>query len=1080
MSRRTARIATLALAALTARAQNVTGTITGLVTDATGAVVPGASVKALRRGTNASFSGVTDAVGTYVIRSLPIGEYQVQAQAAGFKRFESSAIRLQVNEVVRLDIGLTVGQTTDVVEVQAKAVTVDTTSPVLKGVIDQRRIEDLPLNGRDATQLMRLVAGVQIGGGDVISPSTFPGVTGVSVNGSRSNTTNYILDGAQNNDHYNNAPYPLPNPDALAEFSVQTNSFSAEYGRNLGGVVNAVTKSGTNEFHGVAFGYLRNYALNAANFFAPPKATNPNEKQDDGLKRTQFGGTLGGPIVKDRLFFFGSYQGTRLRQRPVSRFVNTFTSAERSGDFSATTTPVRDPDGGTFPGNRIPISRFDRAAYSLLQDAMPIPASGRELFIVTPSDRDEDQYLFKTDYQWRANHSVSGRFARTRSDQPGTAVATNYYAWVTGRKWINDSVAFKDTFTFSPAVINEANFSYSRLDTPSFPTENPSKSWKDRGSAMSVGSTLPYDLRFQTIANINIPVVSNFYRKEWQLSDTLRWTRGRHQLSFGGGYNYGWLNVVCDCRSSATITFNAAAGYTNLDRADYLLGRFQRFQQQIGQFKDTRFHLLSGFAQDNFKVTRRLSLDFGVRWDPYMPQYDAVDRMAVWAPGQQSQRFKNAPAGILYPGDPGVARGGSAPSWGNVAPRAGFAWDLTGKGTTSVRGGFGIFFEQPNTIQSNGPANQVPFGYLIDFFGNAQNSVTTPFAGFPGGNPLSVVGLEGAAFRPANDARFFLPLSAWVFARDLRAPRSYSWNLTLEHELPGGFVTRASYAGSRGLSLVSARDMSAPVACATCTTATIDARRQFAPNFGAVLIAEPSGNSFFHSGQFTVERRFSGGFTVLANYMISKSIDDNSGSANKGDSASVTDPFNQRFDRGPAQYDHRHVFNFSGLWSLPGRYENKLAKWVLGGWNMSSIVSLNSGAPYAVVSGQDNARTGQGGQRADLTGQGVSLGDGRGRGDQVFQYLNRAAFRVNAVGTYGQLGRNTYYGPGRAVVDAGLHKNFAITERVNTQFRFEAFNAANRVNLNNPDSTVTSANFMRITGTSTAARVLQFALRVNF
>ena len=362
----------LMLTAPFALSQNIFGTFTGVITDPSGAVIPNVPVTITNTGTNAVFQATTNDLGVYIINTLPVGVYNVSASTSGFKKFEAHDMRLQVNEVVRVDMPMAVGETAETVNVSGTAVNVDTSTATLKTVMDQKRIEDLPLNGRNPTQLMRLVAGVQIDvRTSVTSGTTYPGVQGVSVNGSRANSTNYVLDGAQNNDHYSAAPNPMPNPDALQEFSVQTNNFSAEFGRQGGGLVNAVTKSGTNEFHGVLFEYLRNKAVNATNRFAPivKDSSGNNVKVDDGLKRNQYGFTLGGPVTiprvysgKDRSFFFFSYQGQRLRRTPSSTSVVVPTAAQKRGDFSALLPgkALRDPfSGGVYPNNQIPLSQFN-------------------------------------------------------------------------------------------------------------------------------------------------------------------------------------------------------------------------------------------------------------------------------------------------------------------------------------------------------------------------------------------------------------------------------------------------------------------------------------------------------------------------------------------------------------------------------------------------------------------------------------------------------------------------------------------------------------------------------------------------
>ena len=363
----------LSIAPATMHGQDVTAGITGLVKDATGGVVPGAKITATNNGTQAHFESTADASGVYTFRALPVGMYDLAADVPGFKRFEAKNVRLQVNEIARVDMALEVGAAAETVSVEAQAVTVDTSSPTLKTVVRSERIEELPLNGRNATQLMRLVAGVVPDPrADVTSGTTYPGVTPVSVNGSRANSTNYVLDGAQNNDHYTNAPNPMPNPDALQEFSIQTDNFSAEFGRQSGGLVNAVTKTGTNDIHGSAFEFVRNNALNAANYFAP--VVN-GKKQSDGLKRNQFGATLGGPVWlpklydgHDKTFFFVSYQGTLERRAPTSSNIVVPTAAQRNGDFSGLKTNLKDPfTGGLYPGNVIPASDINPIGQKILQ-----------------------------------------------------------------------------------------------------------------------------------------------------------------------------------------------------------------------------------------------------------------------------------------------------------------------------------------------------------------------------------------------------------------------------------------------------------------------------------------------------------------------------------------------------------------------------------------------------------------------------------------------------------------------------------------------------------------------------------------
>ncbi len=1075
--------------------QNVTGTIEGVIKDASGAVVPNITVSVTNTGTNAAYTGITDSQGAFSIRLLPVGVYNLTASVAGFKKYDALGIRVQVNETSRVDLALQVGAATESVDVDAVAVHVDTESPALKTVIDQTRVEDLPLNGRDPVQLTRLVAGVGLyNGSGVTSGTTYPGsggtgVVAISINGGRGNTTNYVLDGGQNNDHYNNAPNPMPNPDALQEFSVQTNNFSAEYGRNVGGVVNAVTKSGTNVLHGAAFGYLRNAALNAVNFFAPVNAQNPLTKLNDGLKRSQFGATLGGPVVfpklyngRNKTFFFVSYQGTRIRQRPSSGFTTVMGAAERSGDFSAISTPLLNPLGGTYPGNIIPASQISPVTRGLLACCVPLPtlaspAAGLgQIVTTTVVNLNDDQYLGKIDQQIGSNNRLSGRIFVAHATQPGQLDQSNYYASVVGAWWQNTSFVVNDSHIFSPTLLNTALFEYNRTNNFNQPVY-PSKSIKDLGSNISQDPNPEVNVSVTGLSQFNTGDTNGFLRQEYQALDTLHWTKGRHQLTFGGEYGRGLGDINNNFQAEGVFSFVPTAGFTGYGPADFLIGKFSSMTQAVGEFKQTRFTLFDLFVNDSFAVSRRLKLNLGLRWEPFFPYTDTLGKLAIWAPGQKSTRFVNAPVGLLFPGDAGVPDGGYATRWKNFGPRLGAAWDVTGDGKTSLRAGYGIFFDHPNTLTTNAQTDQAPFGTTVTVLGNSTNTFSEPWAGFPGGNPLPTVGFSAvgtSALNPGKNANFVSPDQPFLYARNSRNPYVQSYNLTLERELKGGWLARISYAGSKGTALVSVRDINPAIYAPGATTATTNLRR---PNllYAAIPVSEPVGNSNYNALQITVQRRLSKGFSILSSFTWAKTIDDVQSSANKGNGVDVTNPDNHRLDRGPADYDLPVVFTFSGLWSIPGKYTNPAAKFLLGGWNLSSIVNIQSGFPFTITSGVDNARTGQSGQHADLTGVNPSLGD-QAEGVLINQYLNKLAFAANALGTYGAIGRNTYFGPDRIGWDSGLHKDFPINERLRAQFRFEIFNTLNHTNFGLPAGSMTSANFLRITSAGDP-RIMQLALR---
>ncbi len=1068
--------ALFAFAAVSLVAADVTGAIDGIVKDPSGAVAPGVGVTATNTGTNAVFRSKTDSAGIYSLRGLPAGLYQLGTEPKGFKKYVAKDLRVQVNETLRVDVALQVGDVAQTVEVSGAAQTVDTESITLKSVVDEQRIESLPLNGRNPTQLMQLVAGVQsdVLNSNVTSGTTYPGVTPVSVNGGRANTTNYILDGAQNNDHYSNAPNPMPNPDALQEFSVQTNAFSAEFGRNVGGIVNAVTRSGTNQLHGSAFEYVRNNALNEPNYFAP---ANPDgSKQDDGLKRNQYGATVGGPVMlpkiydgRNRTFFFFSYQGTTIRQSPSKVQQQVPTNEQRAGDFSALGRPITDPfnGGSPYPNNKIPSSEFSPVSTAILNSYIPAPAAGQStISYALPNNLDDDQFLVRVDQDITSKNRLSGRFFTSKANQQAFLAAGNYFSSQPGSGWRNTSVSGTDTHTISPTIVNTALFSYNRTYNLNQPIL-PSKGFADLGAQMYNDKTPEIYLQVNGYFLLDTNDTNSFLREEFQVNDTVRWTKGPHQLSMGGEYGHGLGDINNDYRANGYFSFDGSAPFTSDALADFTVGKFYNLTQGVGEYKNTRFNIFSAFAQDSYRVTRRLTLDLGFRWDPFFPYTDLHGKMATYHPGAQSSRYVNAPPGILYAGDPGLPPGVFPRQWTNFGPRVGLAWDVFGDGKTAVRAGYGIYYDHPNTISTNAQANQAPFGTVVNVNGNASNSLSNPYAG--GTNPFP------SSVTPPKDVPFLLPDVAYMATAGLRNAQLQSWNLTVERQLLGNIIARIAYAASKGSRLASLREGNAGVYIAG-SSLTTDQRRPLYPNFGQMTLVEPGDNSSYHSLQLNLERRFMNRFTVLANYTWSKSID--TGSYNKQTGQTVTNPYTRSFDRGLSDFNHAHLFNLSGLWDLPIKPVSRLAETLIGGWQLSGIVSLHSGQPFPLYSDVDNANSGIGSDRPDLIGN-PYLSGGRSLEARIQKWLNPAAFAVNTLGTFGNVGRNVFIGPGYASTDLALQKDFKVIERASIQFRAEAFNAFNRANLQNPTGDLLSGNFMVI-NSAFDPRILQFAVRVKW
>lgn len=1049
-------------------AQTTTGGIVGVVRDSDGGVMPGVTVTATNTATNAQFTATSADTGQYVLRGLPVGPYSVIVEMDGFQPVKNDGVVIRVNEDVRLDAALKVGDRTETITVSGMARTVDTTTSTLKTVVDQQRIETLPLNGRNPTQLMLLVPGMQPDTRtSLTSGTTYPGATGVSSSGARGNSTNYVLDGGSNNDHYNNSPNPMPNPDALQEFSVQTNNFSAEYGRQMGAIVNAVTRSGTNAFKGLAFGYLRDYRLNATNFFTPGI--------DDGLKRKQMGGTFGGPIKSNRTFFFTSYQRTDEKKRPRTNTALVPTAAQRAGDFSALGRAIRDPlTGQPFPNNQIPADRLNPVALKILNEWLPMPNPGAGdaanlLRFAVPEKLQDDQFLTRVDHRFSNKHQIYGRFWVSQASVPEYLEQGNALTSSFGRTWKNTVVSINDSYIINERMLNNLVVTYNRTNNNNFQSYPPDYSTLGIRNVYN-DATPQWFFGVNGYFGINTGDTNTFSRDEFQFIDTVRMTTARHEIAVGVDYAYGKGDTVNNFRGNGRYTFNGSAPFTGDSLADFMLGKFQQFEQGVGEYKGTRMHSLATFIQDTFRVNPKLTLNLGLRWEPFFPYTDANNRMAGYRPGQQSTVYTNAPTGVLYPGDAGFPKGAYKTDWKQLGPRVGLAFDPFGDGKTSFRAGYGIFYDRPNTITTNSQATQAPFGTLIRFNGGVNDDMRDPY-----GSRANPFPIDPYSQMPSN-VGFQLPMTLFSYDAGMQNGRLQSWNTTVEREIMPTYLLRVAYAGSRGDRLALGRELNAAVYTPGATTATTDARRPLFPNFGSILSIEPTGESTYHSLQVTLDKRFAKGMTVLATYSLSKSMDHSS--ENKQNGATVTNPADIDYDWGPANFDRRHRFVTSWLWEVPGSFKNPVLQSTLGGWAMSGILTMQSGLPFTPTSGVDNARTGTGGQRADIIGD-PNLASGRSRDEQIKQWFNTGAFEPNALGTFGTAGRNSLRGPSFTTLDFGLNKTFPVHNSVKLQFRAEAFNILNNVNLSLPESGRNSANFGRILSASDP-RILQFALRVSF
>jgi hypothetical protein len=1033
-----------------------TVTIYGTVTDAGGGAVVGTTVTATNTATGSSRRGASGADGGYVISQLPIGVYTVTAESPGFKKFVQDQIRVEVDENRRVNVQFQVGAVTESITVQAEAAQVETRSGSLHEVIDSARIVELPLNGRNPLQLQYLVAGA----GGIVTAGQEENDS-VSINGSRPNSNNYTLDNADNHDPYFNTPSIFPNPDALEEFSLQTSSYSADHGRNAGAVMNAVTRSGTNQLHGTLFEFVRNEDFNARNFFSnsvPP------------FKRNQFGGTVGGPIRKDKTFFFASYQQTAERSSPGALSPTVLTAAQRIGDFSALKTALKDPLGGVFPNNMIPASRQNQAALNFLNAFVPLPNTATGAYTYASQSKiDDDQVIAKVDHSFSAKNQLSGRFlySRNNNDQIANNISLpGFLALIAYRNW---SGAVTDNYVISARLVNTFTFGFNdiRRDQESIVPGN--KSWTDFGAGFVRAFPGDTVIGFDTLVSGYFEPQARYplhhYRKSFQFSDGVSWMLGSHFLKTGADIRRDMLYLHEDFETDPQVTFNGT--FSGNAAADLLLGRPSQFTQIAPNINQPRTTEIGVYVQDDWKVSRRLTLNLGLRWDPFFPFADLTNKFSQVRLGQQSTVYPNAPAGYVFPGDAGVPTATVHNDLRNWGPRFGFAYDPTGSGRTSIRGGYGVFYSQTREQANNQVSNNQPFSIRL-VVNNPSGGLNNPYS--DSGNPFPFTAPTTA--QQASAYKYLLPLGVIEWDPNFRDARVQQWNFTIQHELFSSWVMTAAYAGSKGNHLFIQNELNPAIFGAPGST--VDARRLYYPTFSSITDMLSAGNSTYHSLQITVNKKLTRGLTVLANYTWSKFLDNGS-----GDGAAPANPYNLRVEKGLSDQDIPQHFVASFIWQAPSlKNRSRLVRETIGGWEINGIATLQSGAPFTITAGKDNSGAAVNHDRANLVGDWRISGD-RSKAAIIQEYFNIAAFAPNAGGTFGTAGRDILRGQFRENLDFGAIKNFPVTERQKLQVRAEAFNLFNHANLGNPNGNLTAPTFGRIT-TASAPRVLQLALKYMF
>ncbi len=1072
------------------------GKIVGTVTDPQGLGIASAEVTATQTGTGIKTTVKTDNSGLYAIPSLPPSQYSLTVSASGFETFHQSGIILRADQALSIDAHLQVGSATQEISVVANANQVDTATSTLEQVVDQKRIAELPLNGRNVAQLTTLVAGSISAPNDQADQGqtkTFPTVVTVSTNGSRANEITYMLDGGNNTDEYTNVNLPFPFPDSVQEFSVLTSDYSAQYGQNAGGVVNVITKSGTNQLHGDLFEYVRNGDLNARNFFA---------KIVDPLKRNQFGGTIGGPVVipgvyngHDKTFFFFGYQGTILRDMQGAQSAFVPTPANLQGDFSAllTATNPNNPLGKVvhivnpftglpYPNNQIPVSIFDPAAVAFAKD-LPTPSAGNGLvYYQKPLRQGFNEEVARIDHLIGSNDRITGRYYANRFSNSGIVNTANLLTFADQVTNLVQNALISETHTFTPSVLNVVELNYTReADRRGPPANSPDV------NNFGVNIWQPSVPTLQSIAvsgffSVGDNPSARFNRANWTFGDDVSWVRGSHTLNFGIHAELSRVDI--DSQFQEPGAFGFTSDVTGYGLASFLLGYLRTFTQGSGQFFNNRNKFFGLYAEDSYRVTKRLTLNYGLRWEPYFPWRETKHRIEQFNPEAYAARIKstiypNAPAGLLFPGDPGVPEEGVRARYLDFEPRVGFAWDVTGDGKTSIRSGAGIFYDT-RTMGGfdNSMSTLTPFSATVSLT-QPKGTFSNPYLGVANLFPLPSPLPPTAAFPLPVTVVTFDPTGKWLI------PTIYNWNFTIEHQLQKDTLVRASYVGSHSEHLFTGNQLN-PAIYTPGSTLSTDQRRIFQP-FSNITEAFMAANANYNSLQLSMEKRLSRGFSILANYTWSKALDTvPTGGSITGPSAGATYalPFYfskpDALDIGPSDFDHRHRLVVSYLWQVPKiDFGGAFARAVLGNWQFTGIFQAQSGDEFTALAGVDQSQTGIGRDHAVLVNA-APYGTGAcAAAAPCVNWLAPSSFGLPAVGTFGNLGKGSLHGPGLVDWDFGLFRFFPITERWTLQFRGEAFNILNHANFSDPISTVTAAGFGSINAAADP-RILQLSAKLLF
>jgi outer membrane receptor protein involved in Fe transport len=1084
-------------------AQFTTARLSGIISDPSGAVVAGAAITVQDLGTGYSKTTNSTSAGQYLFPSLPVGTYQITVSMAGYTQYVQKGIVLSVDQAASQNVQLQVGLVAQQVVVNANSSLVTTDSPTVGQLIDQKEISELPLNGRAVQQLVFLAPGTTNVTANYCAANceggVFPSEQYAKVNGGGANGVNYLLDGVDANDTYINTNVPFPNPDAIQEFNLVTGNMSANYGNAIGGVVNVVTKSGTDQIHGDVFEFLQNSALNASNYFSGG-LVNP-------LKQNQFGGSIGGPLIKNRLFYFGSYQGTRFRTAQNGQIATVPNANERAGDFSDVLpdTQLINPATGTnYTNNQIPVSPV--ATYILNHIPLPSGPNDQLNFNGGPDAQNTDEYLAKLDFNFGKHHLSGHYFQMSYTDPVFVPPSTNLLELRgDAEHLVLKNISVVDIYTISPTFLLSSYFGYNSENGTTL--SSAPFSMADAG----VNIAVPQNRGGGDAAVLNVTVSGGgaftlpgtpygvWNRGDQSLREVATWIKGKHEVQFGGEVLRVRLPMGNQYQESGVFDFENLTGDP---LADFELGAVSSFTQGGGLYLNFTGYRESLFVQDNWKATSRLLLTAGLRWDPFFPYTDSEGRVACFVPGAQSQRFPTAPVGMLFGGknhDPGCPASSIYNNPKNFGPRLGFAYRVTKDGNTSIRGGAGYYYEAPNTVAFEDVVGVPPFAPIINV-GSSPGSPLVTLA-----DPYGTSGatnLFPGEFGPTNPSprTAIFPTSgisfSQIFDRHFRLPMVLSWNLTAEHGFKQDWMFRLAYVGNSGHHLSGTGDQESGLLQLNPSHWDPALQQEVAlyPAYGSIASINSGVDSNYNAAQITLEKRMTHGFSFLTNFTWAKELND---FAPTGGSPFLTNSCScgRRFDYGPSDDDLAKTFKINGEYLVPHVSLPKAVDRIVNGWELSATASWQTGFPFSIFSGADNSLSGMLGDRADLAVpslQQAILGSGRSHAAEVQEWFNTSAFVPNAIGTFGDTGKNILRGPRYFDTDLAAIKNTKINERLSLEFRAEFFNAFNNVNFGRPDGNLADigATYGEITGMAGASssntygtaqpRVIQFAVKMAF